>query len=157
MNLQPQFTQTDIDSLQTAYQEAIYEVYDAEQIISLRIGELHPLLDCLLTNYHCTTWALITAFNPFSRCLSASENQQRHLRLSEYLQPLNFPLIEAVGKDQHGEWTPEQSLLILGIPLSQGMNIGRLFEQNALVYGELGKRAQLQWLDPLDIDSDQTI
>ena len=131
--------------LQTAYQQAIYEVYP-EQTIRLRIGEYSPQLNRLLKKYNCATWTIITAFNPHSKCLSELENEQRHQSLIEFLQPLQLTTIDALGRDEGGSWTPEKSLFILGIDRPQAKNIGRKFEQNAIVYGELGKPPELQWL-----------
>jgi hypothetical protein len=38
---------------------------------------------------------------------------------------------------------PEKSLLILGINKEQAIAIGNEYEQNAIVYGEVGQAAQL--------------
>ena len=146
MNFKPQFTAAKIANLQTAYQQTIYEVYYGQQTIQLHIGEYNPQLDRLLQRHSCTTGALITSSNPYSRCLSETENQQRHQSLIEFLQPLQLTLINALGKSKNGDWTPEQSLLIVGIDLIQAIVVGRNFEQNAIVYGELGKPPELQWL-----------
>jgi hypothetical protein len=92
------------------------------------------------------SWALITASNPYSQILAELENQQRHQKLKEHLQELQYPWLEALGRDQTGTWTPEPSFWILGIERSQAIAIGRQFEQNAIVYGELHQPAELQWL-----------
>ncbi|MDJ0594896.1 MAG: DUF3293 domain-containing protein [Pleurocapsa sp. MO_226.B13] len=143
---QPKFTEAEITSLQTAYQKAIYEVYYGKETIKLEIGKYNPRLGRLLEESNCTSWALITAFNPYSQPRSPTENQQRHQSLIEHLQSLPFILIDALGKDPNGDWTPETSVLIVGIKLIQAKEIGRKFAQNAIVYGELGKPPELQWL-----------
>ena len=135
-----------MSDLQTAYQQAIYEVYNDRQTIQLRIGEYSPQLNRLLEKYNCTTWTIITAFNPYSQRLSESENSQRHQSLIEFLQPLQLTIIDALGRDKSGSWTPEKSFFILGIDRLKAIDIGRNFEQNAIVYGELGKPPKLQWL-----------
>ncbi|PSB11125.1 hypothetical protein C7B62_06760 [Pleurocapsa sp. CCALA 161] len=141
-------------ALQTAYEQAIYEVYYGQETIKIYIGEYCRPLDYLiakcdyaprsLTNR--PTWALITAANPYSKPLSELENQQRQQKLIEYLQELPWSWLDAVGKDRTGVWTPEPSLLILGIDRFEAIAIGQKFEQNALVYGELNQPAELQWL-----------
>ncbi|MBE9048013.1 DUF3293 domain-containing protein [Pleurocapsales cyanobacterium LEGE 10410] len=135
-----------MSDLKTAYQQAIYEVYPDKQIIQLRIGQYSPQLNQLLKKYNCNTWAIITAFNPHSQCLTELENNQRHQSLIESLQPLQLTIIDALGRDDSGSWTPEKSLLILGIDRSQASDIGRNFEQKAIVYGELDRPPELQWL-----------
>lgn len=142
----PKFSAAKIASLHIAYRQAVYEIYRDRQIIKLYIGKYNLQLEHLLNNYNAKTWSLITAFNPYSQCLSQAENLQRHQELIEYLQPLPFTIFDACGKDKRGDWIPEQSLFIMGINFRQAREIGRKFEQNAIVCGKLGKPAQLQWL-----------
>jgi Protein of unknown function (DUF3293) len=143
---QPQFTEQEIASLQMAYQEAIYEVYFGQEIIQLSIGKHNLALDGLLSKHDGSSWALITAHNPYSQSLSARENQQRHQSFREFLLTLNLTIFDAVGKDKDGVWTPELSVLIVSIELIKAIALGRKFQQNAIVYGELGKPIQLIWL-----------
>jgi hypothetical protein len=133
-------------ALKIAYEQAIYEVYYGEETLEIYIGKCCPPLDYLIAQGDYPTWALITAANPYSQPLSELENQQRHHQLIEHLQQLQLPWLQALGKDRGGIWTLEQSLLILGIERSQAIAIGRKFEQNAIVYGELNQPAELQWL-----------
>jgi hypothetical protein len=144
---QPRFTQQEIADLQIAYQEAIYEVYLGKETIKLFIDKHNLVLDRLLKTYDCYTWALITAHNPYSQCLSALENQQRHQSLIEFVPALNLTIFDAVGKAKNSAWTPEQSILIVGIKLAEAIALGQQFQQNAIVYGELGQSTQLIWLD----------
>ncbi len=113
----PKFTKREIANLHSSYRSAIYEVYHEEETIQLSIGQHNPNLDRLLEEYDRHTGALITAFNPYSQCLSAAENEQRHRSLIKYLEPLKLTIFDAVGKDQDGVWTPEQSVFILGVEL----------------------------------------
>lgn len=142
----PQFTEKEIADLQEAYEKAIYEVYYQGETIQLSIGKHNPNLDRILKEHSCTTWALITAFNPYSQCLSAVENQQRHQNLIELARSQNMTYFDAVGKDKDGLWTPEQSIFIVGIELESAIALGNRFEQNAIVCGKLNKTVKLLWL-----------
>ena len=142
---QPQFTQAKIASLQTAYEQAVYEVYNDEDTIGLSVGEYCPELDRIIPE-DCLCWALITAYNPYSQCLSEAENRQRHQKLLEYLSGLQYTSLTAVGKDKNNVWTPEQSLLIFGLNRQGAIAIGRQFQQNAIVYGELHQPVELLWV-----------
>ena len=142
----PQFTEKEIADLHQAYGEAIYEVYYNGETIQLLINRLNPKLDIILEEYHCTTWALVTAFNPYSQCLSTAENQQRHQSLIELVRSQNLAFIDAVGKDQDEVWTPERSIFIMGIELQSAIALGNRFQQNAIVFGELGKLSKIGWL-----------
>ena len=139
------YTADEITALQTAYEQAIYEVYNGKETIALRIGHCCPKLDALMIQQGFNTWALITAYNPYSQSLSAPENQQRHQKLVEYLQ-LKLTYLPAVGRDTDGIWTPEQSLCIFDVELQQAIAIGQKFDQNAIVYGELNQQIELVWL-----------
>ena len=142
----PQFTQAQIASLQTAYKQAIYEVYNGEDTIELFIGECCPELDCIIPT-ECFSWALITACNPYSQRLSEVENRQRHQKLLEYLSGLQFTSLAGIGKDRNNVWTPEQSLLVFGLNRQGAIAIGRKFQQNAIVYGELHQPVELLWVN----------
>ena len=142
----PQFTAREIADLDRAYQDAIYKVYYGDRTIQLFIDRPNSKLDSILKKYNVTSWALITAFNPYSQCLSAVENRQRHQSLMKLVQSLNLTFFDAVGKDENSVWTPEQSIFVMGIDLEQAIAIGRKFQQNAIIFGELEMRSQLVWL-----------
>ena len=133
-------------TLQTAYEQAIYEVYNNVETIAIRIGHCCLKLDALMLQKGANSWALITAYNPHSQCLSAQENLQRHQQLIKYLKELGLPYLPGVGKDAKGIWTPEVSLCIFGLELERAIAIGQKFSQNAIVYGELNKPVELVWL-----------
>jgi hypothetical protein len=145
MHEQQKLAKTDT-ALKMAYEQAIYEVYHGQETIVIHIGEYCRALDHLIAKCDCSAWALITAANPYSQLLSQLENQRRHQKLIEHLHEQSWSLLDALGKDRTGVWTPEPSLLILGIDRFQAIALGRKFEQNAIVYGELNQPAELQWL-----------
>ncbi|NJL52730.1 MAG: DUF3293 domain-containing protein [Hydrococcus sp. SU_1_0] len=149
MHHQPKLAKAEMAILKTAYEQAIYEVYYGQATIQIKIGESCPALDSLITEDNRPSWALITASNPYSQLLSELENQQRHQRLLQHLTELQLPLFPAVGKDQAGVWIPEPGFLISGIERVEAIAIGRKFEQNAIVFGELNQPAELQWLESL--------
>ena len=143
---QPQFTQAEIASLQTAYEQAIYEVYDGENKIELSIGEHALELERIIPTKY-SSWALITAYNPYSQLLSEAENWQRHQKLLDYLSSQQLTSLAALGKDRKDIWIPEPSLLIFGLNRTEAIAIGRKFQQNAIVYGELHQPVELLWVD----------
>ncbi len=143
----PVLTSAEIARLTVAYQQAIYEAYIDGERIDLSIGEYNCKLNQLLKKHHCQTWALITAANPYSQPLSETENQQRHQKLIEATKPDRLITYAAIGKDKTGAWTPETSLLILGIDRAGAIALGNLFEQNAIVWGTLDTPPELLWLN----------
>ena len=136
-----------IAALQTAYKQAIYEVYADGETIQFHIGDRCQRIDSLLSQRDCSTWALITGYNPYSQCLPERENQQRHQRLIEHLQGLRLVCFDAVGKDPNRIWQPELSLFILGISRDIAIAIGKKFQQNAIVCGVKQESAELIWIN----------
>ena len=120
-------------SLIESYKSADYLV-DAPPSFILKIGIHSPELESIYKKSYKHTAAFITAFNPYSKELSAQENKDRNLKLEELIQSLGFDYIHGEGKCGDGDWDGEKSFLIFGISESQASEIGKEFEQNAIVW-----------------------
>jgi hypothetical protein len=125
-----------------AYKNTDYIVYNPSLVI--KIGVKNQALDSLLKALNATTWAYITAFNPYSKLLSEASNRRRHEILKTKIENYRFYEGEGVGEDK--KWKPEISLLILGISLEEAMEVGNCFEQNAIVVGEIYGIPELKML-----------
>lgn len=125
-----------------AYNNTEYQVYNPPIVI--KIGIKNQDLNDLLVSANATSWAYITAFNPFSKSLSKQENLKRHNELKVKIANYNFFEGEGVGEDK--SWEPEVSLLIIGIPINEAIEIGEFYEQNAIVVGEINGVPQLKML-----------
>ena len=141
-----QFTQTALAALEAAYQQTLYEVFRDKKIIQLRVSVKSTALDQLLRQYQQTTWALITAWNPYSQPLSELENRTRNRILAADLKKLDLPLLNAVGRDESDQWPAEESLFVVGINRLDAVCMGQKFSQNAILYGEIAKPPALLWL-----------
>jgi hypothetical protein len=115
-----------------AYRRTTYRVYQPP--INIRIGQPCPELDALLEQHGVDSWAYITAWNPYSQEMTDEENAQRHKELQAMTSAYQTFEGEGVGEDP--AWTPERSLLILGVPVEEAIRIGKYFEQNAIVLGK---------------------
>ncbi len=125
-----------------AYLSTVYKVYNPP--MELRIGEYSHEIDSLLQAQGNTSWAFITAFNPYSRFLTDSENERRHEELKSFVNEYAIYEGEGVGEDKR--WKSEKSLLIIGISTEEAMKLGKEFEQNAIVFGEIYHPAELNKL-----------
>ena len=131
--------------LDTAYRTTRYVADLPDGEISLKVG-LHSLdLDVVLEKHCVRSWAFITAWNPFSKQLPEADNAFRHLQLLEAIS--GYEAYPGRGVPQDGDWPPEESLLILGLSRKQAIDIGKMFGQNAIVWGEQGEPAQLIWIE----------
>ena len=78
--------------------------------------------------------AFITAFNPFGLNLPAEQNEARHEMLRGIITKNQWTAFEGYGVgDDHQDWEPEKSFLILGIDRRTASDIGLVFQQNAIV------------------------
>ena len=75
------------------------------------------------------------------------ENTERDIALKRRVHDLmSFPVL---GLGNVGDWTPELSLLVLGISRGKAVALGREFGQAAIVVGKRGERGELVWCDTL--------
>lgn len=125
-----------------AYRRAHYRVND----FSLRIGRPHPEFDTWLTRAAATHYLILTAHNPYSTPLPSPVNAARHATLLALLDARGYRYVAASGHDPAGSWPAEHGVCLLDAPEWEGPEIGRLFEQHALVEGRRGGSPKLLWL-----------
>ena len=90
-----------------------------------------------------STWAFITAENPYSKKLSDVENQLRFKQLMEVIRKMDLDFLNGLGVPSDSSWTPEKSLLVLGLSKEEALSLGKQFDQQAIVFGEYGGEAEL--------------
>ncbi len=131
-------------SLLEAYNTTIFKVFNTS--IEIRIGYNCPALDDLLIANNCTEWAFITPYNPHSTKFRFPK-VDNYLRLAELKKDLvNYKIFEGEGIGTDPNWLPERSFLILGIDKNMAEELGKKYEQNAIVIGSKAERAELQLL-----------
>ncbi len=131
------------EQLKTAYQQAVYRIFQPP--ISWKIGELAPEIEDLFHDYKAETAIFITAANPYSQICSAEKNKDNHLDLEKWIQEKQLPYIKGQGEDPLGVWPPEESFLLLGLNATEGVELGRYWQQNAVVLLETGCPPTLLW------------
>jgi hypothetical protein len=122
-----------------SYRRAEYRVDGLAEPI--KIGRINPAVERLLEQERAVSWCFITAWNPFSVELSGEENRKRNKKLESDLS--NYVILEGEGSDPDGDWTPERSFLVLGIPREDALSLAGKYRQAAIVFGESGKPAEL--------------
>lgn len=101
------------------------------------------MLDTLLTARGLRHWAYVTAHNPGSVQLTADENRTRHTHLEVDVRARGYEVFPGEGVGDDGEWPPETSLLILGMPRAEATALGHAHGQRAVVWGGVGEPALL--------------
>ena len=144
-----------------AYRGAGYLV--REPNLAIRIGEPNAGLDALLAE--AGRAAFLTAANPGSERRSEEENDRSVAALREALEGAGWRCLEGEGRDPGGAWPAEPSLLVLGIPRTEALELARRFGQNGFVWCGRGAAPELVlvakwrlvldthvWLDWLSFD-----
>lgn len=122
-----------------AFKTAEYRIIDPN--MEIFIGKINPDLDKLLLKHKSKTWAFITPFNPRSQIISKEKNELRFKTLQKKVN--KYISFEGTGGGQDKKWPLEKSLLILNINLPKAIKMGRLFDQDAIVFGYLFKNAEV--------------
>ncbi len=116
-----------------AYCETEYRAL-VEPPFVLTVGIASPELIRLYQAHKVACASFITAFNPFSRELTADENYRRQRELTKELTRRSLDFVEGVGQHPSGDWPGESSYLVFGLEFEAAKSLGKAFEQNAIVW-----------------------
>jgi hypothetical protein len=131
------------DALFEAYGRTTFAAETRRGRLLLHVGRHSAELDDLLAAHGVATWAYVTAFNPGSRLLPAEANAARLRDLERVVAARGFVSYPGQGIGDDGRWPAELSRLVLGIGRADAMQLGQEFGQLTIVYGELGRAAEL--------------
>jgi hypothetical protein len=127
------------------YRNAEYVVFADPQVV-MRVGEANAQIDALIRAEGATTAAFVTAANPRGERRSDMENGVANAALQNFVAAAGYPHFWGEGRDPRGSWA-EPSFLVIGIYRANAEALGQLFEQNAIVFCELGKSPELILLE----------
>jgi hypothetical protein len=116
-----------------AYRSTDYIVFEDEGQIILRIDAPDLAIDSLLMRHGAQSAIMITAWNPQSAPLNCDENNARQERLWQWIADHRLFALAAEGRDPSGTWPAEESCLIFDIDAETAAELGRQFDQNAIV------------------------
>lgn len=128
-----------------AYRNADYVVFGERNIV-LRVGERNAALDALMSAQVPASAAFITAANPRGEKRSDTENGVANAALQNYIAAAGYSHWWGEGRDPFGGWA-EPSFLVAGISRGNAEALAQLFEQNAIVFCELGRAPELVVLE----------
>ena len=126
----------------SAYEITNFHV-KAEPPFTLNVGKVSEELKVLFKQNRVESAAFITAWNPYSVSLSDKENQSRNEQLEYELNLRSLKFLDGFGQDPLGQWSGEDSFLVLGIELEASKKLGIKFEQNAIVWSDKDAIPQL--------------
>lgn len=120
-------------NLLDSYSSAEYHA-DAVPPFILKIGICSNQLMRLYESENCNSAAFITAYNPGSNELPNEVNEARNKKLEALISSMSYPVVHGAGKCADDNGRGEVSLLILGMDKEMASDIGKQFEQNAIVW-----------------------
>ena len=126
------------------YKEALYQIKNFPDV-RIRPGYKNPSIDDLLNKYQVDRGAIITPYNPRSKKLSVEENEAKLLLFKHQILQLGLPYLDTVSSDEQGDWL-EYGVLVMGIDLIKAREIGREYEQNALIYMQSNSAPEVIWI-----------
>lgn len=139
------------NQLLIAYLQTTFEL---EGSIRFNLTEPSEDLRAFLKDKTVKTWAIITADNPLSRTKSAADNDKAHKRLKDYLTTKPFTFYDCNSLPSSKEHAGERGFLVANLSKSTAGAIGRLFHQNAIVFGYRDGQAEISWCMPGYLTSD---
>ena len=134
--------------LDQAFRQTDYRVYLPREQVTVRIGEIQPVLCRWLEQQGFETchWSIITACNPGANPLSDQDNGRRQAELEVALSAGQWPWRPSVAVDPDGQWPDEPGAWIAGIPAQQACRLAAEYGQLALVSADARGLAQLEYL-----------
>lgn len=138
-----------------AYCATTYRLRLAEGVFDLRIGLPCVRFQAWLRARESDKFAIITAYNPASFLLSASENAECQARLRAALLARGWLAGEGENIADDTVWPVEPTCLVLGLSLQELYLLGREYGQNALLVGRGDAVPQLLWLEENELENEQ--
>jgi hypothetical protein len=131
--------------LLAAYTAADYEI-QAPDPFTLHVGEASAPLMALHRLFGVDCSVVATAFNPGSERRDAQANALANQRLMDAVTEHGWLHMAAINRDPHGDWSDEPGLLVLGADEAAAVELGRRFEQAAVLFNATDCVPRLLWL-----------
>ena len=126
-------------TLKDTYLKAYYYIIELDT--SIIADELNHQLDNYLQKNNHTSWAIITAYNPKSIVLCEQENKSNNENLKNDLK--NYKFLNTKSGSNSSDWGIEYGFIIFNITKERSLKIAKKYNQNAILFGEQHKKAEL--------------
>ena len=133
--------------LEAEYRRTDYIVDDDGLRFTIRLDRSNTGLDETLRSLQVSSWAFLTACNPCSKALTEEQNKSRQHQLTKLLDENGYRYFRAKGV---GDGWQEPSLFIIEITRDAAIDIGKRFEQNAILWGAADAEPELIWCVDLE-------
>ena len=123
------------DALHAAFRATLYHFDSPAGELRLKVDVRNPLLASLLNSRGVHSVAALTAFNPQGRRRDETANKLAQIRLHNDLQAAHYELLPGRNEDAAEEWV-EESVLVLGITLTDAHALATRYDQLAFLWSE---------------------
>jgi hypothetical protein len=130
-------------ALIAAYRAAWYRVELPDGAETLRIGAPAPRTQAWLRAQGRAGAVFVTACNPRGERRDDAANRAAMACLRAVVAARPWPFLAGAGGDDAGRWAPEPSLLVARDSVEDAAALGRMFDQNAVVWLPAEGPAQL--------------
>ena len=89
------------------------------------------------------TWCFISSDNPQSNLLSPKENEQQFELFKRDMDEQGIRYWPGMGTGSNRDWPPERSLLLLDVSKKVALELGKYYDQKAILYGMINQEAKL--------------
>ena len=135
-----------------AYRSARYRVETPQGDVLLHLDAVNPCVAALLAQADARWAVFVTAYQPFSRPVSAEENATRQAELLAWAIARGMPWLygeggapEAASASMAEAWTPEPSVLLFIDDPATADTLMLTFDQNAVVLCDAQGFCTLRW------------
>lgn len=133
--------------LDAAYRATTYRVFLPGGHAGLRIDQPDAVLKAWLEKAGCSTFAIITAFNPGSQPSDAAQNAERQSQLECELLEGNYEPYAGENVPDQADGLLEESCFVPDITFEDACALAEDFGQNALVCGGTDAIPRLIWIE----------
>jgi len=133
-------------ALAAAYNATQYEVHAPHGLLPLRVDVPSPPLKAVHDQLHVDCSAFLTAWNPRSVPTPAADNAAALARMRRDIAALGLVCWRGWGRDPTGRWQAEESLFVAGLDLARARELGRRYDQHAIVHAAADAVPRLIWL-----------
>jgi hypothetical protein len=124
------------------YKASNFIFYPENGIDVIKVGKRNKYLDQILRRENIKSSVFITAWNPYSKNMTPKKNEKNQDSLIRLLTKKKIQIIFGQGRSPDLKCF-EDSILALGVSKEDAVKFGKRFKQNAVVYYEINRKAEL--------------
>lgn len=125
------------------YLETTYRILTENFIFDLQIGKRNLFFDKWCKDQGISFWAIITAEKPFSEFQEQEVNIKLNELLKNCLESENIKYEQVLGISLINGSQAEKSFFVKNITRGIALQLGRIFQQNVIVYGRINEESKL--------------